>query len=228
MRTLDPKIIREDYLAGVIDVRTTWDAVLATGLSYDGKKLVAEYSFLAAAILLEGYISDLFTAYINQNDARFKTELINKMKIDTSDLHAKAATSFAAILIQGRLTQSEIRKIIDPRDFNITFVTTAEMKAAAGRWLATGYKNRFTSITGPQAAVMECIKAMRNFLAHRSTSARDTMQTALAKSNLPASLKRGGHEIHDVGSYLTAQSGGSTRIAQYLTYLESIGTVLCP
>lgn len=228
MRTLDPTIIRNDYLAAVADVRTTCDAVLASALTYEGKKLVAEYSFLAAAILLEGYISDLFTAYINQDDSRFKRELLQKMTIATDDAHAKAAKDYAAVIIDGRLTQTQIRKILDPRDFNITFVTVSEMKSAAGRWLVATYRNRFTAITGGQASVLECIKAMRNFMAHRSTSARDKMQTALAKADMPAALKRGGHEIHDVGSYLTSVAGGSTRITQYLNQLTTIGGVLCP
>lgn len=228
MRTSDPTIIRKDYINAVVDVRITYLAVLESGLSNNGKKLVTEYSFLAAAILLEGYISDLFTAYINKDDRRFKEELLKGMNITADEQYAKAAKSFAEVNITKHLTQGEIRQILDPRDFNITFVTVGDMKSAAGRWLQTTYKKRFMALTKPQAAILVSTKDIRNFLAHRSTAARDKMQLSMAESDMPTALKRGNHEIHDVGSFLSSYQGAKTRIEQYLDHFMGIGTTLCP
>lgn len=228
MRTLDPSIIRTDYITAVTDVRTTCLAVLGSGLTYEGKKLVTEYSFLAAGVLLEGFISDLFTAYINKDASQFKTELLKGMSIETNEQYAKAAKTFAEVSITKHLSQSEIRQILDPKEYNITFFTAAHMTAAAGRWLHPQYATHFNALTLSQAAILESAKDIRNFLAHRSTSARNKMQLSMADANLPPALQKGAHRILDVGSFLSSRHSGQTRIEQYLDQLISIGQTLCP
>ena len=92
------------------------------------------------AILLEGYISDLFVAYINRDNSVFSTYLVGKMAIETSDAHAKRAKNLATISIGQHLKAADIRSILDSRDYNITLSKVAEMKAGAGQWLADPYK----------------------------------------------------------------------------------------
>ncbi|TLD71496.1 hypothetical protein FEM03_08205 [Phragmitibacter flavus] len=230
MRTLSPTSIRDDFLAALVDVETTFQAAESAGINAAGMKLITEFSFLSAAILFEGYISDLFVAYINRDSSVFSAHLVGKMVIETIDPHAKRAKSLATISIHQRLTAADIRSVLDSRDYNITFPTVAEMKTGAGQWLAPSFKAYFVNLTASHAAILSATKTMRNFLAHRSGASKNEMQTALAASDLPASLRRGQHTIRDVGSFLRSRPTPqeSLRFNQYLQALNQIGNALCP
>ena len=72
MRTQDPTNIRTDFDAAINDVVTAFEAAEAKIEDDAPRKLLAEYAFVAAAALLEGFISDLFVAYINSDFERFR------------------------------------------------------------------------------------------------------------------------------------------------------------
>jgi len=230
MRTIDPQSIKTDYIPALGDVKTTFNAANASAIPANGKKLISEFSFLSAATLLEGFISDLFVAYINRDDSVFVGYLVGKMSIDASDEHSQRAKNFATISIGQHLSSADIRSVLDSRDYNITFANASEMKAGAGKWLADPYKNYFTAITASQSATLAAAKSIRNFLAHRSAASKSEMQTALIAPDLPAPLRRGLHHIRDVGSFLRSRPEPQTpyRLEQYLQDLQQIALTLCP
>lgn len=230
MRTIDPQNIRTDFVAALADVRKTFDAANGSGIETDGIKLISEFSFLSSVVLLEGFISDLFVAYINRDNSAFVNYLLSKMSIDTADPHGKRAKPFAAISITRHLTEADIRSVLDSRDYNITFSTVTEMKASAGQWLAAPFKDYFAKISAAESATLAAAKAIRNFLAHRSAAARADMRTALLAPDLPEPLRRGQHEILDVGSFLCSRPKPQTppRIEQFLASLEDLTNALCP
>lgn len=117
MRTIDPQNIKTDYLAALGDVRDTFNAANASGISATSKKLISEFSFLSASILLEGFISDLFVAYINRDNSVFVGYLLGKMSVDTGDSHAKRAKNFASHRRAGvQATRWRCRSLVLRRD----------------------------------------------------------------------------------------------------------------
>jgi hypothetical protein len=230
MRTINPANIKSDYVSGISDVRQTIQASENSDMTPARKNFVKEFAFLSAAILLEGFISDLFVAYINRDRTRFTQYLVNHMKIETSDPHAKKAVNLAIVSMPQHLSASQIRSVLDPRDYNVTFTTVDEMKASAGRWLVAPYNAYFTGLNPGQSAEIVAIKTMRNFLAHRSSASKDEMQLALASGALSISLRRGQHQIHNVGSFLRSRPTPNQvyRIQTYLDAFESLGNSLCP
>lgn len=230
MRTIDPTSIRDDFLAALTDIRDTFAEAENSGMPVKGKKLVAEFSFLSAAILLEGFISDLFVAYINRDNSVFRSHLVGLMKIETADTNAKRALNLASIQIHQHLTAKEIRDVIDSKDWNVSFATIDAMKESAGKWLVNSYKTHFTSLSRAQVACLVATRQMRNFLAHRSKASKAEMQTALAGGDLHTSLRRGQHAIKDVGSFLRSRPTPQQpqRISQYVDALEALAQALCP
>lgn len=230
MRTASPNNIKADFLAGLMDVESTFTGVSATPLTPTSKNLISEYAFLGASILLEGYISDLFVAYINKANGSFVSYLTGKMQIATTDEYAKRASGFASIDIASHLTLEQIRSVIDHRDWNVTFATSADLKQKAGMWLEDPYKSHFLNLSNNSCAVIEATKAIRNFLAHRSGAAQNSMQIALSNSTLNAGLTRGSNQVHKVGSFLDSRpvAGAQRRIDQYLTEFKTIANQLCP
>lgn len=230
MRTADPTNIKTDFLSGLTDVEIVLANVTGVPLPVSSKNLIAEYSFLGASVLLEGYVSDLFVAYINKKSGPFVSALTGKMKVESDDSFAKRAISLATVDIASHLTLDKIRNILDPKGWNVTFATSADMKAKAGTWLDAPYSAYFTGMSARHCALLEATKAIRNYLAHRSSASQATMQAALANADLTAGFMRGANQVHKVGSFLDSTPAGSTktRLQFYLSELKSIAVHLCP
>ena len=227
MRTQDPANIRADFDKSLTDVENAFTASEASLPDDRTKKLIAEYLFVAAATLFEGFVSDLFVAYINRNSEKFRAYLIGKINIDTKDEYAKRSMDYIEKTMP-HPTVERIREILDPSGYNVTFKTTDEMKESAGKWLANIDKTKFTSVSTQQCAIIDLVKAVRNFLAHRSQSADDTMQTALIATNLPAALRRGNKKVAEVGVYLRATKNNQCRLSHFLVELQGLAVKFCP
>ncbi|WCE05978.1 hypothetical protein [Pseudoxanthomonas sp. JBR18] len=230
MRTADPQNIKSDFLSGLSDIEGVLANFATVALPKSNKNLIAEYSFLGASVLLEGFISDLFVAYINKKSGPFIGALTQKMTIESTDDYAKRAIPLSTVDIASHLTLEKIRKVLDPKGWNVTFAISADMKAKAGIWLDLPYKTHFTSMPNRQCALVEATKAMRNYLAHRSSASQQTMQTALHHGSLTAGFKRGTNQVHSVGSFLDSTPTGKTqaRLVFYIDELKGMADQLCP
>lgn len=230
MRTADPQNIKTASLSGLQDVEDALGAVIASTVSVKSRNIIAEYSFLGAAILLEGFVSDLFVAFINKKSSRFVGAMTGLMTMTATDDTAKRAIAFSQIDIATHLTLENIRKILDPKGWNVSFVDSADLKSKAGQWLEDSYCPRFTGLSQAHSAVFDTTKPVRNFLTHRSSASLATMQTALASPNLPAGFKRAANKVHSVGSFLDSVPPGlaQTRIKSYLQEVRAIAGQLCP
>ncbi|WP_152606220.1 hypothetical protein [Pseudomonas plecoglossicida] len=230
MRTADPLNIKKDFLAGLLEVQEVFDVVNVpgVGVSQSQKHLVAEYTFLGASILLEGFISDLFVAYINKSPDVFVQALTNSMQLSSEDEFAKRAMPFTSKEIKSHLTLEKIRDILDPNEYNVTFPHESELKRRAGLWLNAKHKGYFNTMPKADYALIDTTKSVRNYLAHRSTAAQKTMQVALANANLPAGFKRKTNNIEKVGYFLCSSHNAVSRLTFYLNSLKGIAHKLCP
>ena len=125
------------------------------------------------------------------------------------------------------LSVAQIRALLDEDGWNITFSGSADLVVKAGNWLPAGDAQKFTALTPADLALLDGLKAMRNFPAHRSTSSRSAMNAALtALANHPplAPLaKNGAREVHSLGKHLRALAPGgmgATRLDVLLRELK--------
>ena len=232
MRTADPLNIRKYFLDGLQEIQEVFNAVNSAGsaVTTSQKHLVAEYTFLGASILLEGFISDLFVAYINKEPDVFVQAMTGSMQLSSDDDFGKRAITFTSKEIKSHLTLDKIRTILDPNEYNVTFPHESEMKKRAGLWLSAKHKGYFNSMQKPDYALIDTTKSVRNFLAHRSTAAQKTMQTALANKNLPVEFKRKTNNIEKVGYFLCSSHkvNAISRLSFYVDSLKEIANKLCP
>jgi hypothetical protein len=155
--------------------------------------------------------------------------MLGKMELTATDEYAKRSVQHVEKSMP-HLSVDKIKEILDPTGFNVTFSTTDKMKEAAGKLLADADKVRFTGTSAQQCAFIDFIKAVRNFLAHRSQSADNTMQAALAAVDLPVELRRGNNNVNDVGSWLraTPAQGNPQRFLRVLVHVRALAAHLCP
>ncbi|WP_124180368.1 hypothetical protein [Pseudomonas aeruginosa] len=232
MRTADPQNIKADFLKGLRDVEDVLNGVSGTNLGVASKNLVVEYAFLGASILLEGFISDLFVAYINKKNEKFVGYLTSRMNISSDDSYARQAinNNHASVDIGSHLTVEAIRNILDPKSYNITFPTAGEMKASANKWLSAPYDGQIAGISARHSSMLDAIKSIRNYLAHRSSYSSVTMQASLIGKNLPAQFKRNKKKVEKVGYFLESMGVGYKvrRVDFFISELRDIANQLCP
>jgi len=228
MRKISPQAIIDDFTKQLGDLKTFYiDGI--NGLSKDGdKSKLAEYSLLAAAVAWEGFISDLFIAYINLDSTRFKEHLRNSFNEHLEE-HDKAETVFSKygkLDFPSHLTKADVQSLANSSGNNITFSRFSLLEDRAKIWLVKQHADKFVLLTAPQKAVVNAVIALRNHVAHRSKRSLDAMNEALAKGALHTTgIKRQDNDFHNVGAWLKAKPVGrnESRLITIISILDAIG-----
>ena len=226
---MNPADVKADFASGLTDV-TAFYAAANTALSGDkDKTLLVENTFLATAVLWEGFVSDLIVAYINRDSSRFAVHLRAALEDNLTPKQKRIYSSFATLSIPAHLKKSEVIDLIDAQGNNITFSNYKEMKDASARWLTPANAARIAGLTARRRSVINAVIAIRNQIAHRSKRSLVAMNEALAAGGLHGTgLQRGVNTVRHVGAYLKAQPAGhaSKRIEIFLSQLHTISAAL--
>ena len=228
MRKISPQGIIDDFTSQLGDLKTFYiDGI--SGLSKDAdKSRLAEYSLLAAAVAWEGFISDLFIAYINLDSTRFKEHLKSSLDEHLKE-HSKANTvysKYGKLEFPMHLTKADVQALANSSGNNITFSSYLMLQERANIWLAAQHADKFSRLTEPQKAVVNAVIALRNHVAHRSKRSLDAMNEALAKGALHTTgIKRQDSNFHKVGAWLKAKPIGhnESRIIKIISILDAVG-----
>jgi hypothetical protein len=102
------------------------------------------------------------------------------------------------------------------------------MKEAAGTWLAEADRAHIVGIAAAECAVIDFVKAVRNYLAHRSEAVRAKMDEALFATDLPDVFRRNTNFVGDVGAYLLNTQSGKLRFEHIVNQVRQLGARLCP
>lgn len=184
---------------------------------------------MTVAILWEGFVSDLFVAFISIDSISFKKFILSGISVrpndDKSNQH-KRAIGIAKINLPNSFSAPQIRSIVDSQDYNVTFSSVSEMCKHAGIWLSPTHKQGFRALSQKQKAFLAVVRTTRNFLAHRSQAAAKDMNVALQDNHLPTGIKRGINKIEDVGAFVIA--GNPKRLLLFIGELKEIANLLCP
>lgn len=228
VRKISPNGVKDDFrkqLAALLKFHDVGVKGLATE---SDQSTFVEHSLLAAAVIWEGFVSDMFIAYINGDAARFKQHLQASF-----EEHMKAGATpkrvfdtFGKLELPGHLTKAQVQSLADGVGNNITFPNFGELEDRAGTWLSAAHASKFTALTAQQKATVNAVIALRNHIAHRSKRSLDAMNDALAKGALhPTGLKRLDNRFHNVGAWLKAKPVGlqTTRFSLIMTALDGIG-----
>lgn len=229
MRKISPQSVIDDFVKQLRDIKSLYMEGIGSLSNDEGKSRLAEYSLLAAAVAWEGFISDMFIAYINSDSAQFKQHLKNSFDEHLTE-HDKANTAFlkyGKLEFPSHLTKADVQSLANSSGSNITFSSFALLEARAGIWLVQQHADKFARLTPPQKAVVNAVIALRNHIAHRSKRSLDAMNDAVAAGALyTTGIKRQDNKFHNVGAWLKAKPVGrnESRLITIISLLESIGS----
>lgn len=228
MKKISPTSVRDDYREQLKNLTKFHNAGLEAFSSETDQSTLTEHSLLAAAVAWEGFISDMFIAYINRDATRFKAHLQASF-----DEHLKAASTpkrvfdaFGSLTFPGHLKKADVQALANSVGNNITFPNFEELEQRADAWLIVGHAEKFSGQTPQRKAVVNSVIALRNHIAHRSQRSLDAMNEVLARGALhPTGIRRLGNRFHNVGAWLRATPVGrqETRFATIVRTLDDIG-----
>ena len=225
MRKINPADVRADFASGLADI-TTFYATAHAAITRDrDRTFLVESTFLSAAVLWEGFVSDLFLAYINRDATQFAQHLQNALTEALTDKPQRIFQNYASVNIPQHLTKEAIVSLIDPRGSNITFRNYDDLATGANRFLVVGHRAGITGLPAADQRTIDAVIAVRNQIAHRSRQSRTSMNNALNAGALHNSgLRRGPNEISQIGPWLKArpQPQQPQRIELFLSRLGAI------
>lgn len=228
MRKISPEDVRDDFRAQLADLLTFHITGLAAFSKDADQSTFTERSLLAAAVAWEGFVSDMFIAYINRDATRFKQHLKASLEahLRTGATPRRVFDTFGSLTFPEHLTKAEIQALADSDGNNITFPNFSELEQKANIWLIQTHAGKFSGLSAQEKTIVDSLIALRNHIAHRSQRSLDAMNNTLAKGALhPTGLKRLNNRFHNVGAWLKAKPVGfqATRFLLIMTALDGIG-----
>ena len=235
MRKVRPGDVIDDFQSQLADLDSYFQRVVGVLTGTHNEKsdvsTLAEQTMVTLATALEGFLSDLFLAYLNSNSTKFQESYENSVR--------QSIQSKYGIWHADRLTYSTVRHIklsdlqllIDPTGWNVTFKEAQMLKTRAAEWLIQVHRNRVNSLSIDDDRVIDTVKVIRDFIAHRSRGAKDRMNTgleAIDQGPPNQNLGRGDNEIQHVGPFLKAVFGTRRRLQLYGDRLREIANKLRP
>lgn len=185
--------------------------------------LLNEQVFLFAAISFEAALSDLYFAYVNKDSTLFISAKEQQIRDSVAENFGAWYASRISIPRSKHIKADELYPLLDPRGYNITFQNTRRMIAQARKNLLPEHSAKYRAITPAQRKLADCVKCVRNYIAHRSDSGFDSMTSALdGLSTGPyTSLSRSAsRRVNSVGAYLKSRASTGTRTELFLREMK--------
>lgn len=235
MRKIKPEEVIDDFIKQLVELNDYYQrirsATAGTETELKDIGLLSEQSFVTAAVAFESFLSDLFVAFINRDSSKLQSEYEARIKASVKDKFSQWHAEQLRFASAKHLSVERILEIMDKDGRNITFSSAAKLKADAGAWLHKDHADLFKNLKTHDESVVDCVKAVRDFIAHRSDSAKNRMNEELSMVGTVApneNLGRGVQKVHYIGSFLKAEFQSKRRVQLYWERLKTIAEALRP
>ena len=235
MNKLDAALIKADYVKTVGD-RIAWfnrvsARLVGTSTELTDLNLLCENFVTSVYVEFECLISDIFHAYINNDNrvwaAFVGSQIKNSVRDKYSAWHAHNLSFDAPVHIKSQ----DLRRLLDPTNWNITFKDCASLQQRATEWLGTSHATAFSSISSSDIALIDAAHALRNCISHNSESSRRIVNsklraiiTGLGCTNTELAIA--GNNVKTLGKYLRAVTTTGLRATDFAVRLSVIGGAL--
>jgi hypothetical protein len=219
MRKVDPDTAfrRFDKELGQLCSLFTDASPLLKPLSGGGgyRTKLAELCFHKLYVAFETFVSDLFIGLVNRDPAAYQAWLQAEAVKQLSPSVPGWLLARTTFKTEKHVKVEDVRKLLDPNDYNITFRSAKDMQRWARRWLTPVNARGIIGLSVSDRDLINCAVSLRNFIAHESPSSLNTMNNQLRKVNKTGAnpgLERKQNELKAVGTYLKASVNGSSRL----------------
>ncbi|WP_156444734.1 hypothetical protein [Burkholderia seminalis] len=238
MRKVDPADVKSDFAAFVVERLAYFDRMSAHLLAKPSpphwKKdlsVLSEMTLQSTYVAFEVFLSDLLLAYVNRDFSQYQAELATRIDASVRAKFRDFAADRTVFSPLKHIKIDDLEDVVDPTGWNQTFKDVAGLKKRFSEWVTPALGANVAAINASDTNLIDTTHAIRNFISHRSVSSKKVMNTALASMAVNATcpnnpLERGVHDVHDIGAYLKANTGGKLRIKIYMERLSAIALTL--
>jgi hypothetical protein len=161
--------------------------------------MLAEQFVLNVGVLWEVFINELLLSYLIASPNRFSKNLSAKLFQSIDTRFGSTVSQLVRFSVPKELSIAKASALADPKNFNITVNSSDDLTTRANDLLEAKYARLFT-LQPEDAQLLNFIVAMRNYLAHRSISAKTKLKkiTSLL-SGVNISLRG---PVSNIGTYL--------------------------
>ena len=230
-RKVDVAKIKEDFVESLDSLDEAVVEAMNSEINRPTRELIFEGLLLSAAVGWERFISELFAGYINRDGSKMSSDLLARIQNSTKDKLGELVSKHVKLDMPKNLRVAQVQELLDRDERNLTFNASAKIVEYAKRVLRTDVAEKFEDLDVQAWATIDAIHAMRNYVAHRSSSAKKEMNRLLHSSHLPGHLRRGKHSIGALGSFLDSVPNkplvpGTPRLASFIQSLIVIAKEL--
>lgn len=229
MRKVNVQGVKDDFINSLDEVEEFFLRASPMMGSESDKSFLAKSAFLSAAVLWEGFVSDLFVAYINRDSSMFVNHLNNAIhgSSNLTDKQRLIVNKYSKISFPAHLNRSSIIELIDGKGNNISFASFKALEDTSKKWLIQQDSRRIASASAQLRAVYDAILSIRNFIAHNSERSHKAMNQALSGGPIhPLGLTRPTNSVNKVGSYLKSKpinvNGNQSRLEIFFDGMRSL------
>jgi hypothetical protein len=191
------------------------------------ESMLSEQATMSLGVYWEAFVHDLFLAYVTKNPVNCVADFKNR--IDKS-LASKFSipNRWLEIRIPASLNQNQVAKMIDPKGWNIAATSAKELRDKANQLLHSTDARNF-SLDADDAAFVDLLVSIRNYLAHRSTNSRTLLSSTIRQiSAQGANGALAGNPV-EAGLYLkTIVAAGDRRVHSVGHRLSDVAAKLAP
>ncbi|MCA9526001.1 MAG: hypothetical protein KC549_06850 [Myxococcales bacterium] len=229
MNKANPTEVAQGYAADLGDLKVYYNRVSTSlsGTAHEKTDIatLAENTLLAAAVGLETFLSDWVLAAINKDASGFIAHEKNRIRTSITDKFGAWHAGAVEFEPGKHVKLTDLRSILDPDGWNLSFKDFETFKQRADQRLAPTYRAKIAALTASDGLAFDAVKAMRNFMAHRSPASKATMNDGLIAVGGDATIRDMGRSergVNSLGKFLRTKVNGTSRLDLYLDWLVAL------
>jgi hypothetical protein len=228
-RTRDPNDVVGAFASTVDSSLDVWQRtqVALAGSSMDLRKAVSLDAFVRVAVAWEVFRSDWHIAAINRDSSAYRASTVARFRASTRDGRFEQLEPYVQITWPAHLSVSTVRRLLDPRERNISFGDNWTVRAQTD--LAAAYGSKVTGLSPTDLRMTAAAERLRNAIAHRSASSIDELNSALlvldplVDNHLVRTTRV---TAQGLAAYLHADLGGERRVQAWHRRLREVAVRL--
>jgi hypothetical protein len=172
--------------------------------------MLSEQTVMALAVFWESFMHDLLIAHVVRRPRPCLRGYSDRIHQSLSEKYP-GASRWVSVEFPSAPTLTQIQRLLDPKGWNIVAPSALSLRELANRLLHASDARKF-ALNADDAAFVDYLTALRNFLGHRSEGSRETLLNAMrAITQNSANGELHGTARH-VGKYLKTHTQSGTRV----------------
>ncbi|WP_457808913.1 hypothetical protein [Kushneria sp. EE4] len=226
MRKTNPADICQDFRDEISELEVFLKDSMKVSESSKNQSLISEVVFHRGYVAVESFLSAWIIGAINRDSSRYFQARENSIKQSLEAKYSSWDVGHIKYSPPVHIRMEDLKDLIDPDGWNITFKTFDKLELRCADWLAPSFLNKVRRVSSERREIIDAAKSIRNCIAHQSQGSFSEMNEkvgSLSKIGVSKHLQTSVNSVKNVGAHLKAKVGGKMRVQHYLDEFCNLG-----